>query len=304
MRPEFEQEDMEGLERFRDHFHSRHDRLSKQDVMVACECWQAVRYYVTTTDIATVLRDGRLALFTHSGLLDIYMSIMTDQRLRVGSYNPFKHRLTLFAKNQMDLLSFHNAPTERVRAEVLLQHKHFKEPPPEIVFAWLIFAYFGECGRGVTTAYYDKRRVNESNAVVAAGMPVVLVCVHDAQGLPESYVLHASGTRVTWTSDAAYALYLYVALYYVFNIDTRGSPVPNASGSPARYPNSNALSIELLARKVMGLQGSLPRNTPKNLRQKSRHISRCLGDGYCIMVMNQEKNSAKAGHVMDLQEDL
>ena len=305
MKPELEVADDVALESYRDHFSARQqtDRLSKQDVIAACKGWQAVRFYVTTNDVADVVTYGRLGLFTHSGLLDVYMSILTDQRLSVGSFNPFKCRLTLFAKHQLDLLNFHNASTEKIRDDVMRQHTHFTQVPDTIVFVWLVFAYFGECARGVTTAFKDNLRVNENNAVVDARMPVVLVCVHDRNGDPFQYVLHVSGTRVTWTNDAAYAIYLYVAYYFLFNLSTKGEGVTSATGK-IQYPDSNALTIELLARKVMGIQGSLPRNTPKNQRAKSRQLSQRLGDGQTILAMNQEKNTALAGHVMELGEDL
>ena len=96
-------------------------------------------------------------------------------------------------------------------------------------------------------------------------------------------------------------MYLYIASYYIFHLSTKAIGVRAKDGKET-YPKSNALSIEIIARKVMGIQGTMPSNTARKGRAKSRLLGRSLGDGLTMLTMNQEKNSATAGHVMDLGE--
>ena len=200
-------------------------------------------------------------MFTHAGLLDIYVSILTDQRLSVGSFGPFQQRLRIFAKHQEQLIPFSGGGGDKIRDEVAKQHTPF-DAPDAVTFLWMIFKYFDECSRGVTTAFADKRRINEANAVVEADMPVVLVCIHDEKGQATSYGIHVSGTRLTWTTDATYAVYLYVSCYYIFNLSTYGKSVRGSNGKET-WPDSTALSIEIIARKLLGIQGTLPKNTSR-----------------------------------------
>ena len=61
---------------------------------------------------------------------------------------------------------------------------------------------------------------------------------------------------------------------------------------------ANTFSMELLARTILGIQGSLSRNMPRAVIAKSRLLSRRIGYAHTVLRMNEEKNTPAAGHVL------
>ena len=181
--------------------------------------WPHVDAHLRTVPPSEILETNTLPLLHNPTLLDFHLCVLLNNSAEEGLRGPFAENLKLYTSCADELFLNRPQTVQAHQRSLRARHKGVTIPE-EVVFFWLTNSHFGETLRTIRVAKkipFGRETYKEVNKNVS---PVTLMCLYGEDMTVDQFSVHCEGVLMWPTQDVYEALFVYTAVWFLFNMQT------------------------------------------------------------------------------------